>query len=197
MKDPAVIEYDSVRETIGGLIAEPGFSDGDNLVGLGLDSLKIMRLVSRWRKAGVKVTFAEMITEPTLSSWMEILRRKAGIDAERAVPASPLPQRTQDEPFPLTDVQYAYWIGRRDGQPLGGVGCHAYLELDGEGVEPDRLARAWRTVLAHHSLLRAAFLEDGRQLVLPEPASEELIVHDLREADAGTFRSGRRTSLSL
>ena len=59
MKDPAVIEYDSVRETIGGLIAEPGFSDGDNLVGLGLDSLKIMRLVSRWRKAGVKVTFAE------------------------------------------------------------------------------------------------------------------------------------------
>lgn len=186
MKDPAVIEYDSVRETIGGLIAEPGFSDGDNLVGLGLDSLKIMRLVSRWRKAGVKVTFAEMITEPTLSSWMEILRRKAGIDAERAVPASPLPQRTQDEPFPLTDVQYAYWIGRRDGQPLGGVGCHAYLELDGEGVEPDRLARAWRTVLAHHSLLRAAFLEDGRQLVLPEPASEELIVHDLREADAGT-----------
>ena len=36
MKDPAVIEYDSVRETIGGLIAEPGFSDGDNLVGLGL-----------------------------------------------------------------------------------------------------------------------------------------------------------------
>lgn len=185
IKEPSVIEYDSVRETIGNLLAASHFSDDDNLVGLGLDSLKIMRLVSRWRKAGVKVVFAEMIAEPTLSSWMKILHQKAGVEgASSVVPSGGLSQRTQDEPFPLTDVQYAYWIGRRDGQPLGGIGCHAYLELDGSGVEPDRLARAWRTVLSHHSLLRAAFLDDGRQRVLPKPASDGLIVHDLRGADA-------------
>ena len=43
---------------------------------------------------------------------------------------------------------------------------------------------AGRTVLSHHSLLRAVFLDDGRQRVLPAPASDGLIVHDLRGADA-------------
>ena len=99
IKEPSVIEYDSVRETIGNLLAASHFSDDDNLVGLGLDSLKIMRLVSRWRKAGVKVVFAEMIAEPTLSSWMKILHQKAGVEgASSVVPSGGLSQRTQDEP---------------------------------------------------------------------------------------------------
>lgn len=36
------------------------------------------------------------------------------------------------QPFPLTDVQYAYWVGRDEEQALGGIDCHAYLEFDGE-----------------------------------------------------------------
>lgn len=76
---------------------------------------------------------------------------------------------------------------RRDGQPARAAsGCHAYLELDGEGVGAGQVGWGVADGAGAHSLLRAAFLEDGRQLVLPEPASEELIVHDLREADAGT-----------
>ena len=139
VKDPAAIEYDVVRQSIEKLTATTQFSDTDNLVGLGLDSLKIMRLVSRWRKAGVKVTFAEMMAEPVLQRWMEILRLRAGENVleERMERTEP-----EDAPFALTDVQYAYWIGRRDGQALGGVGCHAYMELDGRDVDPVRLAEA-------------------------------------------------------
>ena len=162
VKDPTVIEYNVVRQTIEKLTATTQFSDTDNLVGFGLDSLKIMRLVSRWRKAGVKVTFAEMMAEPVLQRWMEILRLRAG---EKVLEDHMERTEIENAPFALTDVQYAYWIGRRDGQALGGVGCHAYIELDGRDVDPDRLADAWRIVLSHHAMLRTVFLEDGSQKV--------------------------------
>lgn len=175
VKDSAVIEYGVVRRSVEQLVATTDFTDTDNLVGLGLDSLKIMRLVSRWRKAGVKVTFAEMMAEPALGRWMELLKLRAGLEVPALRQEGP---GDGDAPFALTDVQYAYWIGRRDGQALGGVGCHAYMELDGRDVDPVRLAGAWNIVLGHHAMLRTAFLEDGRQRILPEPASDPLIVHD-------------------
>ncbi|MDB5046752.1 MAG: amino acid adenylation protein, partial [Deinococcus sp.] len=39
--------------------------------------------------------------------------------------ASPDPAHAFD-PFPLTDIQHAYWLGRTDGLELGGVGAHVY-----------------------------------------------------------------------
>ncbi|MFJ7073639.1 phosphopantetheine-binding protein [Streptomyces sp. NPDC098781] len=49
---------------------EPGRIEPDaNLVLLGLSSLEIMRLVSRWRKAGVPVQFDALVAAPTLSGW--------------------------------------------------------------------------------------------------------------------------------
>ena len=196
VKDPTVIEYNVVRQTIEKLTATTQFSDTDNLVGLGLDSLKIMRLVSRWRKAGVKVTFAEMMAEPVLQRWMEILRLRAG---EKVLEDHMERTEIENAPFALTDVQYAYWIGRRDGQALGGVGCHAYIELDGRDVDPDRLADAWRIVLSHHAMLRTVFLEDGSQNILPEVCSDALVVHDCTRMDGNeeaAFLAERRKVLS-
>lgn len=49
---------------------EPGRIEPDaNLVLLGLSSLEIMRLVSRWRKAGFPVQFDALVAAPTLSGW--------------------------------------------------------------------------------------------------------------------------------
>ncbi|AXG81627.1 phosphopantetheine-binding protein [Streptomyces paludis] len=50
---------------------EPALIEPDaNLVLLGLSSLEIMRLVSRWRKARVPVQFDELVAAPTLNGWL-------------------------------------------------------------------------------------------------------------------------------
>ena len=74
-------------------------------------------------------------------------------------------ERDMRKPFPLTDVQYAYWVGREDNQVLGGIGCHAYLEFDGNSVEAGRLEAAWNQLQYHHPMLRACFTEDGMQKI--------------------------------
>lgn len=173
---------EKVHTRVQSMLPEPvEIAETDNLIEFGLDSLKIMRLASEWRRAGARVTFAELIEKPNLRDWWTMLRQAAVASTpavERAVQAGLKPG-----PFALTDVQHAYWIGRRDGQTLGGVGCHAYLEMDGREVDPERLEKAWKALFRHHPMLRARFLEDGTQEILDTSSYDGLTVHDLRRSD--------------
>ena len=84
------------------------------------------------------------------------------------------------EAFPLTDIQHAYWIGLTNAFALGGYTTHFYFELDGHGIDPDRLQKAIDRVVGRHDMLRAVVQPDGRQRILGEVPSFPLVVHDLR-----------------
>ncbi|QDQ29398.1 isochorismatase family protein [Chitinimonas arctica] len=45
----------------------------DNLMYCGLDSIRLMSLVERWRRAGATATFVELAERPTLADWWELL----------------------------------------------------------------------------------------------------------------------------
>ncbi|MBS0549799.1 MAG: AMP-binding protein, partial [Proteobacteria bacterium] len=82
-------------------------------------------------------------------------------------------------PFPLTDIQQAYLIGRAAELELGRVGCHAYREFDCTAIDLPRLEAAWNRLVARHPMLRAVFTEDGRQRILPEVPSYKIELQDL------------------
>ncbi|SCK39918.1 Aryl carrier domain-containing protein [Streptomyces sp. WMMB 714] len=49
--------------------------DEENLADLGLDSVRLMSLVERWRgDHGVRVSFAELAEKPGISLWWDLLR---------------------------------------------------------------------------------------------------------------------------
>lgn len=157
------MEYSEVKEQIKQkLPVQKEFGDSENLLELGLSSIVIMRLVNQWRKQGVKVAFGTLMEHPTLKEWWKIIQKgtkKKGKKA-KAEKRDIIMERDMRKPFPLTDVQYAYWVGREDNQVLGGIGCHAYLEFDGYGVVPERLQEAWSRIQYHHPMLRASFSEN-------------------------------------
>ncbi|NRQ34236.1 phosphopantetheine-binding protein [Nonomuraea sp. NN258] len=66
----------ALRETVAALIgAAPEDIAGDaNLVYLGVGSLEMMRLVTRYRRQGVTLDFAVLAAEPTLDAWERHLR---------------------------------------------------------------------------------------------------------------------------
>ncbi|GAA0584090.1 amino acid adenylation domain-containing protein [Kribbella sandramycini] len=166
----------------------------DNLIEHGLDSIGAMRLAGEWRRAGIGVAFTELATEPTLAAWRVLLTNAAQTDRE---PATPTQAIDESAPFDLALMQHAYWVGRTQGQQLGGVAAHFYDEFDGTGVQPDRLEAAVRQVLARHGMLRVQVLDDGRQQILPESTWPGLTVHDLRDAPDWADRLlGLRTGLS-
>lgn len=83
-------------------------------------------------------------------------------------------------PFPLTDVQAAYLVGREDIYEFGGVGCHGYMELTMPCLEKDRLEKAWHAVIQRHDMLRAVVFKQGYQQVLAEVIPPPLRTQDLR-----------------
>lgn len=76
------------------------------------------------------------------------------------------------EPFPLTDVQAAYSLGRTSAFRWGGVGCHGYAEfaVDHSIARPDADAyrAAWRKVVDTHDMLRCVVHPDGYQVIRPD-----------------------------
>lgn len=88
------------------------------------------------------------------------------------------------DPFVLTPIQQAYWIGRSypDSFELGGVSAHVYFEMDCPDLNVGRLTWAWNVLIRRHPMLRAVVDADGRQRVLPEVAPYEMELSDLSAA---------------
>ncbi len=173
------MKYLNLKEQISEKLAEKVEFDGSkNLLELGLNSLQIMRLINQWRKDGIRVSFGELMENPTLDEWWKIVSKH--MDTHKDQDSKKYDDEIEKEniPFELTDVQHAYFIGRDDDAALGGVGCHAYLEFDGHDIEPDKLKKAWNTLQYNHSMLRAKFLDDGTQVIMEKPYCEEIEIND-------------------
>lgn len=101
------------------------------------------------------------------------------IEQDETVTADP---NARYEPFPLTDVQTAYLLGRQDSFGYGGIACHGYLEVTYPEVDPAGLEEAWNRLIERHDMLRAVVEQDGYQHVLPSVRRYHIRTTDLREA---------------
>ncbi|MGA6207309.1 amino acid adenylation domain-containing protein [Nocardia testacea] len=196
----SAVDIDEVRAAVAeqlGVALDDVTAEAD-LIQLGLDSIRTMKLAGRWRKRGHAVNFAQLVAAPTVADWYHLLTaagqpEPTGADP-RAGMAEPAPEpaatdespelSAESEPFPLGPMQHAYWIGRSDEQELGGVAAHLYVEFDGDAVDPRRLERAVSELVAAHPMLRTRVLPDGTQQTLSEPGRPVFAVVDLRAATA-------------
>src|SRR3954469_23245663 len=71
------------------------------------------------------------------------------------LPAVRLDPAARFEPFPLTDMQEAFWVGRNGGIELSNIPCQIYYELEAEELDLDLFAAAWNLLIARHDMLRA------------------------------------------
>ncbi|WP_205855819.1 hypothetical protein, partial [Phytoactinopolyspora endophytica] len=71
------------------------------------------------------------------------------------------------EPFPLTQMQAAYQLGRHQVFDYGGVACTGYLDIAYDATPPADLERAWNQLVRRHDMLRTVVHGDGHQRVLP------------------------------
>ena len=150
-----------------------------NLKELGITSIKVMKVASKLKKNGLNINFGKLMGNPTLAHWEQLITDNNFVQKESFY----INENNQNEEFPLTDVQYSYFIGREDEQTLGGVSCHPYIEIDGENIDEVKLENAWNKLQYRHPMLRARFTEDGKQEILDKPFSEEIEVFDLSNLD--------------
>jgi mycobactin phenyloxazoline synthetase len=181
---PAV-STDAIRGEVAELLGvgiEAIDPEGD-LIGQGLDSIRMMALAGRWRRLGFAVDFAKLAAAPTIGAWLELMSEVADVAAPET--PEPLSGDASHEPFPLAPMQHALWVGRQDNQWLGGVAGHLYVEFDGGAIDPERLQAAATRLALRHPMLRVQFLPDGTQRIRPlaECPNFPVTVHDLRDLE--------------
>ncbi|GAA2889825.1 hypothetical protein Acy02nite_32460 [Actinoplanes cyaneus] len=74
----APLSLERLRSDVAEVLAEePGsFADDENLIDLGLDSIRLMSLATRWREAGYEAGYLDLAKEPTVTAWWSLLEGK-------------------------------------------------------------------------------------------------------------------------
>lgn len=83
-------------------------------------------------------------------------------------------------PFPLTDIQQAYLIGRSKAFDLGNTAAHYYFEMEGKAIDLERFNIALNKVIQRHDMLRAVILPNGQQQILEQAPFYQMPILDLR-----------------
>lgn len=151
---------------------------------LAFDSLMAVEL-----KYQIKEDLEIDISITTFSDELSI-KQLAGILAERVAEGAtkswatlrPSPAE-RFQPFPLNDIQQAYWVGRDQAFELSSVASHLYTEYEGPALDSERLDQAWQRLMERHDMLRAIILPDGQQQVLKQLPPYHIEVVDVRGLD--------------
>lgn len=175
--------YDLLNEIkiqVKSYINKDDIKNHDNLIELGITSVNVMGIISKLRRHNINVSFSKLMEKPCFAEWEVAIKNARKLNN----PNNSNKKVIGNKLFELTDIQYAYLVGGHDNQIQGGVGCHAYIEIDGKEIDCKRLNDAWNKLQYRHPMLRARFTEDGKQEILEKPFSEEIEVFDLSNLDA-------------
>ncbi|MCX8966953.1 SDR family NAD(P)-dependent oxidoreductase [Erwinia psidii] len=155
-----------------------------DLVQLGLDSLLFLELNSTiQRRLGVKIDAEKAYADLTVNGLSQLIISEA--DSARPHPDNSV-QLQHDaagrfDPFPLTPIQHAYWMGRTGLIDFGGVACHVVFEWDLRHDQFDlpRLEQAWNALVRRHDMLRMVIADNGLQRILAEVPEYKIARHTL------------------
>ncbi|KOC88157.1 hybrid non-ribosomal peptide synthetase/type I polyketide synthase [Winslowiella iniecta] len=188
--DQQQVIHDFVRSELARTlrIAPHAIQPDSELLALGMDSILVMDFSRRCEsELGIACSLKALFEHSTPARLIAWLSEQLALSSDNVVASTGLTvshdAAQRYAPFPLTELQYAYWIGRQDHYPLGGVACHAYLEADAaQALDIARLQRSWNQLIERHDALRLIIAEDGRQQVLAEVPEYQITVADLQQA---------------
>ncbi len=187
--EPAAEEVEAVTRLFAAVLSLPRVGAADDFFALGGDSMLAGVLLARLHDELARTaSLPAFLREPTPTG----LARAAVPVAPQEKPAAELRHAAaaRFEPFPLTEVQQAYWVGRGGGFELGNVACRGYFEVEAGPVDLARMEKAFERLIQRHDMLRAVIDADGRQRVLEAAPQWRMPVLDLTASDAAAAEAG-------
>lgn len=176
-------------------LADAGLDGTATLLALGLDSLKIVALVkslgtSFGATLPLSVAVRSSVDQLVEAFWRATAATTETGRGEQTVleqlvtwPEADEMDRVNSEPFELTPLQQAYWLGQNTTGPMSGP-AHLYFEREARDLDLARFTQALKRLIQRHPMLRSFVGEDGRWRSADDVAREPLVTIDLRDRSA-------------
>jgi amino acid adenylation domain-containing protein len=87
--------------------------------------------------------------------------------------------KSDSESFPLNNIQEAYFLGKQIQNKFV-LPSHTYHEIEVDDLNIARLKHTWDVLVEYHEMLRTVITKNGRQKVLGQIPSYELMVHEIK-----------------
>lgn len=171
----------------------------DSFFELGGHSLLATQLIFRMRTAfQIDLPLTTLFKAPTVAALAKEVALEQSKSVEKVSDGGHLQQQSfgfceivpdiegRYQPFPLNDIQQAYWMGRDVAFSLGGVATHGYQETRVAGFDASRFHLALNHLIARHDMLRAFVHSDGTQQIIECVPEYHVKYHDLRGKPAQT-----------
>lgn len=146
----------------------------DHFFERGGNSLLAIQLAAQIRQHfGIEIQLHEIFSNPLLKDFalcIHDLQNKHSNEKQidHALPDVINDNASRYQPFPLTNVQHAYWLGRSGIFELGEVSVHIYTEYEKFDLNLDLLEKALNKLIIRHEALRLILPGDGKQRILRE-----------------------------
>ena len=156
----------------------------DNYFIVGGDSLTAASIIGKVKnKMGIEISIKDIFQSASVASLSDFIdKNKMFINRSKIRTLVPDKENIY-EPFPLTDVQMAYWIGRQGAYNLGNVSTHCYFEFDSMDINVNKLQKALNDIIEYNPALRTIILNSGEQVILKEVPYYLLNINDLSTLD--------------
>ncbi|WGL59179.1 amino acid adenylation domain-containing protein [Pigmentibacter sp. JX0631] len=152
-------------------------SDFFNLGGNSLKIVQIYRVIQK--HFGASISIKELYDKTTIGDLSKLIfeKQKNSSDLYQDTLEIEVDSKNRFQPFPLTDVQHAYLIGRNNQYSLSGVSTHGYSEYHFSDLNLPRFEKIWNLLIKRHDSLRLIFQSD-LQYVL-----ENVPYYEIKEYD--------------
>ncbi|WP_414167747.1 amino acid adenylation domain-containing protein [Streptoverticillium reticulum] len=155
----------------------------DDFFNFGGNSILGIKLVNKINsELGSDIRIRDVFREKTIRNLAPLVEATLGDFAYRDYVLDGTDIEQLHEPFPLTNVQQTYYLGRFNSFELSSVSTHVYSEFRYSSIDRARLEAAYNRLLERHLALRTVFT-DGQQRFLSEVPHYRIAFHDLKDPE--------------
>jgi len=143
---------------------------------LGMDSINGVEIIREVNAVFNSILEAsDLYQYPSINELISVL-----IDEQNTVTDLVKEPLQNNQPFDLSYMQQAYWVGENKELELGGKQAHLTVQFAHDEFDPERLNHVMDQLIMRHDILRVKFLTTGQQLILDRVPSFKTSVNDLK-----------------
>lgn len=161
----------------------------DDFFDIGGHSLLLIQVIMLIKeRLGVDLSVNEFISNPKIVDLHKIIQQKCPpleIRSEKKESlVFPKDPTNRFEPFPLSDLQQGYYLGRNGYFELSDVSTNVYREFLFKDLDVSRLEAALNTLIQRHDMLRCKIINEVQQQVVQQLPHYVIPVLDCRALDS-------------